>query len=129
MYPEIINFLIENNNNNNNNVYEDALIEAVKCHHNNVAEFIENNLFTQKIDLKEGQSEFNEKFFESVFQSYNYHYFPDNLIINNSFYYLNRYCYNKIVTLYFNSIKEELEAQIKDIYKFEFENKIFILQI
>ena len=52
--------------------YERSFFECVKCRHNNIANYIKNNLFSQnESDLLK-----NEKIISAVFQNFNYEYYP-----------------------------------------------------
>ena len=81
--------------------YERSFIECVKCHHNNIANYIKNNLFSQnESDLLK-----NEKIISAVFQNFNYEYFPTDFGDRNEFIYLACYNYHSIVD-HFLKIKE-----------------------
>ena len=49
----------------------ECFVEAIKCHHNQIASFIKENLLTQKDEI--------EKVVEASFHYCNYSYFPEDL--------------------------------------------------
>ena len=105
---ELIHLLEESEIKPPNNSFNNVYIESIKCHHNEIVEYIENNCLIKKSD----KNDFSEKRIKSIFHYYNYMYFPVDLDKNHSFYYLHRYNYQKILNLYMNSIKEKIEKEI-----------------
>ena len=80
-----------------NNNYMMCLIESIKCHHNDIAEYVKNNLLL--ID--------NEKENEDIcLQFHNYLYFQAD------FFYLNLYHYDKLVYILLKKNKGEIDFKI-----------------
>lgn len=103
---EIIHLLEEYNVQPEDKTYEACLIEAIKCHHNNIARYIFDNLYT-KSDI-----EYDGNLLGSIFHSYNYSFFPENIIQWDSFYYLCQYKYMTLVDLFLDEKKDEIESTI-----------------
>ena len=88
--PELIHLLVENHVEPEIKSYEMCLLESIKCHHNDIANYIQNNFLSTKFKLNN-----NEK----IFQYYNYMFFPNDLNQNFTFYYLCKYNYYTLVEL------------------------------
>ena len=92
--------------------YVKCFEEAIKCHHNNLAIYIYDNLMIQNIDKKH---EYDEKVIEFSLKYTNYNFFPKdltNIVKNNTFFYL---CYFD----YLNIVKDLLKIKKKDTRLFE----------
>ena len=73
--PELINFLEENHKiQQRNEIYFHCFKEAIKCHHIDVSNYIQNNYLNEN---------FGENILSYIFHYYNYYYFPKEL--NNCF--------------------------------------------
>ena len=80
---EIIHLLESNEVLPPDNKYENLLIESIKCHHNNIAEYIENNL------LPTNYNEINNtKILKKILKYHNYLRLPMDISGNEDFYYL-----------------------------------------
>lgn len=91
MNGEIIGLLETNNIEPNDNTYEECYSEAIKCFHNDIAEYIRNNLF-QKASIQN----LKEDTKRAIGKSDNYLYYP----IDNIDYNYILMCYNdKLVEL------------------------------
>ncbi|KAK8871663.1 hypothetical protein M9Y10_007401 [Tritrichomonas musculus] len=101
--PELIHLLEENRIKPEDKTYFKCLEEAIKCHHNNIANYIQSNLLNQKMDDENCQKKFNENSIAFCFHYYNYACLPivDDFI-NNDFtlFYLCKYNYFNLVTLF-----------------------------
>ena len=106
---EMIHLLEENHvNAPNNNKFEICLEEAIKCHHNEIAAYIENNLIVLK---KQNESDFKKTLCEFGFCYSNYSYISDNFNPFNTFFYLCKYNYNKLVDVYIEKRKNDLKQE------------------
>ena len=76
---ELIYLLEENNVKVPSNSFEVCLLEAIKCHHNEIAEYIQDNLINN--------FKMNEKVLEGSILNYNYLFIPEKLDITNVFFY------------------------------------------
>ena len=82
---------------------ESCLIESIKCHHNNFAKYIENN---------NAQLSYNDQIVDAAFHYYNYMYFPEHFEQKCLFFNFYHYKYHKIVDLYIEMKKNEIEKII-----------------
>ena len=79
---ELIEMLLENEKVTNTilddkNKIQNVFIESIKCHHNEIANYIEENLLEKRFD--------NESFISSVIESRNYYYLPDDITNKSGF--------------------------------------------
>ena len=102
---EIIHLVDENCIIKTENYYTECFIESIKCHHNNIAEYIKNNFLNDidKFDI-----------IASCLKYYNFA-FIDCELIKNSFYYLCHYDYYQFVKLLVKNDKIDIN-QIKNIF-------------
>ena len=81
------------------------LIESIKCHHNDFADYIQKNfLFHGEKDLEQ-----KEAIIANCIKYHNYYYFETETIKDHGFFYLNFYKYNEL----FNLLLKEKELGIK----------------
>ncbi|KAK8844186.1 hypothetical protein M9Y10_024391 [Tritrichomonas musculus] len=93
---ELIHFIESNGVKPETKTYDDYLIEAIKCHHNDIAEYIQNYCQLSK-DIHT-----NELFIYTIIQCQNYSYWNhvySSLDANASFFYLYCFDYFTIVNL------------------------------
>ena len=117
---EIIHLLEDNHVHppDTNDSYEECLKEAIKCHHNEIANYIHDNLMNE--------NKLNENVLSSIFHYYNYFYFPADL--NNTYVFkcLCKYNYFKLVNFLLTSRDFIKLKSIKIKTFFFFINEIFI---
>ena len=101
---ELIHLLEENRVYPHSN-YIYCLFESIKCHHNEIANYI----IINKIDGKINE----EKYYECVLHYHNFSFFPDDLNQNSIFLNLFQFGYNNIVELYIEMKKDKFEAKTK----------------
>ena len=89
--PEIIHILEEYNFQQKNS-YQEYYNEAIKCHHNNIAVYIKENLMDEK-DINETSIS------EKIFKSRNYTFFPMNYNEKHIVKFLCKYNYVKLVKI------------------------------
>ena len=70
---EIIHILEENKVKLPNDSYEKCFVEAVKCHHNDIANYFKDNFILEK--------DVNENIFTCCFRYYNYEHFPNDITL------------------------------------------------
>ena len=88
-----------------NNGFLRCFIESIKCHHNDFADYIQNNfLFQEEKDPKR-----NETITSNYIKYHNYYYFETETIKDHGFFYLSLYKYNEL----FNLLLKEKEEGIK----------------
>ena len=95
--PDLIHLLEENKILPEDKTYEKCLKKAIKFHHNDIANYIQNNLIDEEILNFNLQKRFNENILAYSFHYYNYSYFPDDLNHKFIFYYLCEYNYCTLV--------------------------------
>ena len=99
---EIIHLLEEINVKPEDETYEEILNESIKCHHNELAVYIQDNLLNNtsvNIQYKNDKIAFDERYYSNIFQYSNYIYFPTNYHQDYMFYYLCQYNYTKAIKL------------------------------
>lgn len=104
---ELIQILIERKVLPPFNSYEKVLLKAVKCHHNDIASYIEENFMTSN-----NYQSRKDDVIATSFNSYNYAFFPDDFLQNSVFFYLCKFKYEEFVKLYLEAKKEEIEKII-----------------
>ena len=102
---ELIHLLEENNVDPPTKSYDQCLIEYIKCHHNDIA-----NYFKYNFDIKD-----NEEILSSVYQFYNYFYFPNELKNDFDFFNLCSYNYSELVNFRMTIKEQEIKSDINDI--------------
>ena len=90
---EVIQFLIENHILPKDDNYEESFIEAIKCHHNETANSINDKL------LKRVEVGFYNVFYPSI-KYYNFAFLHDNLINKSVIFDLRRYDYSYLVDVF-----------------------------
>lgn len=85
--------------------YEIIFQEGIKCHHNEISNYIENNLLSIK---DEDKNLFDERISCLIFQCYNYSFFPTNFEQSFTFFNICQYNYKEIVNCLINA-KENFE--------------------
>ena len=87
---EIIHLLEENHVVPDDNTFQECYIEAIKCHHNDIAKYIKENLL--QIDEKK-----NYDFTSDYFKYYNFEFIQVDQVKDELFNYLCRYDYDILV--------------------------------
>ena len=95
--PEIIRLLEENEVKPKDETYLECFYEAIKCHHNEIANYIHDNYLDESfID----QQCLKENFYDHCFHYYNYNFFPDEFNSDPIFLeFCSKYNYYELVTL------------------------------
>ena len=88
-----------------NENYEKCLYESIKCHHNEIAYYIENNLITEDND----ETRKSEEFISTILKNHNYAYLNLNFEDSYTFFYLWNYGYHTLVNLFIETRKEYYE--------------------
>ena len=76
------------------------LIESIKCHHNEISDYIMVNLIKEEDLQKDIKNAYYDYFYRYVFECYNYCFFPTENEYENTFFYLCEYDYYTLVKLY-----------------------------
>ncbi|KAK8865030.1 hypothetical protein M9Y10_010559 [Tritrichomonas musculus] len=104
--PEMIHLLEELHVKPEDKTYQSCLKEAIKCHHNEIANYIQDNLLTN----------YNEKNIVSYcFKFHNFATFPNNYDSNSFFYYFCKFNYLKLVKIFMKY--EEIDLNSVFIFK------------
>ena len=82
--------------------YERIFIEAIKCHHNEIANYIDENLIRTR----------SGRVFEITCKYYNYNYFPNEFKTDQDFFELYRCNHFKIINFILEKEKENIESKI-----------------
>ena len=108
--------------------------ESIKCHHNQISKYIEDNLMTQPIEIEKEERVENENIIKTILKYHNYFYFPNEIETSISFFYLCKYRYSKIIHLFLKTKKQEIydrikqtKSELKLLRESADENKIYIV--
>ena len=101
---EMIHILERDNVKPPNGSYERCFVEAIKCHHNEIARYIKENYIEKSMK--------DEKYKSCTFRYHNFEFIPINFTEDDAFFYLTFYNYQKLVDIYLNSRKNDIESQI-----------------
>ena len=110
---ELIKYLEDNHVSPPENKYEEILNESIKCHHNEISNYIIDNLIKEE-DL---QNSIENKYFDNLYryavESHNYCFFPANMKYKNMLFYLCEFDYYTLVKLYLTEGTIDINATIK----------------
>lgn len=95
----------------------ECVIESIKCHHNNIADYFINNYSDVKQD----------DVIENCFKYYNFQYLPENSI-KNYFFYACKYNHLAIVKFLFNNTKIDINERIVLIIIYLFNSSLFNME-
>ena len=87
-----------------NNDYEKCYIESIKCHHNDIADYIEMNLLPQ--------NKKSEDVISSIFHYHNYSYFPSDFDNDDEFFYSYYYKFYTLADLLIKTKENEMEQLV-----------------
>lgn len=76
---ELVHFLEQNAVIPKDESYKRCLIESIKCHHNEIAEYIQDNFFDEEKEQKNDDQK-HKSFGQSVVDYCNYHFYPEDVI-------------------------------------------------
>ena len=106
--PELIHILEENEIMPEDRTYCVCLTEAIKCHHNNIANYIRFNL----LEFKYSEQIIGEKITKAGFKYHNYSYFPDNLNNSYVFFCMCEFKYYDFVNIFLEVNKKDIESSV-----------------
>lgn len=95
----------------------ECVIESIKCHHNNIADYFINNYSDVKQD----------DVIENCFKYYNFQYLPENSI-KNYFFYACKYNHLAIVKFLLNNTKIDINERIVLIIIYLFNSSLFNME-
>ena len=108
----IINLLEENHVYPPTHNYESCLKESIKCHHNDIAKYIIDNLMDEKSMLNNIIFDFNYNLYSYSFEYMNYNFFPENQESKCTFHYLCKFGYTELVKLYLQYGNIDINSRI-----------------
>lgn len=111
--PELIHLIEEKSNENDSNKYDQYIIESIKCHHNEIVNYIESNYLQDQ----------KTNFIEKALEFYNFALIDDNLIGQSTFCDLCKFDYYNLVDFMMNNM--EIDVNYVQIFKLIL-NEIFI---
>ena len=110
---ELIRYLEDNHISPPGNDYNEILEESIKCHHNEISNYIIDNLIKEE-DLQNNiEKKYHDNLYRYAVESYNYCFFPTNMKYKNMFFYLCKFDYFKLVKLYLAEGTIDINAKIK----------------
>ncbi|KAK8838958.1 hypothetical protein M9Y10_032418 [Tritrichomonas musculus] len=110
---ELIRYLEENHVPPPYDDYETILRESIKCHHNDISNYIIDNLMKEG-DLQNGiKNKYDGNLYRYSVEYHNYCFFPANMKYKNMFLYLCEFVYYNLVSLYLSEGNIDINATIK----------------
>ncbi|KAK8840922.1 hypothetical protein M9Y10_027754 [Tritrichomonas musculus] len=110
---ELIRYLEDNHVSPPNDKYETILKESIKCHHNDITNYIIDYLMKEE-DLQNGiDNKYYYNLYRYAVECHNYCFFPTNIEYKNMFFYLCEFDYYTLVELYLSSGKIDINDKIK----------------
>lgn len=104
--PELISLFEENKIIPNDNSYIECYAESIKCHHNQMANYIQSNF------LKEGDEKSN-KATEAIYESFNFYYFEESFTNPSAIFYLIKYDYLYFIELLSSNINIDVNNLVE----------------
>ena len=99
---DIFHLLEENRIEKPKDSFERCLQEAIKCHHNDFANYIQENLMNN-----------SENIVDYCFRYYNFGLWPEEMSNHFIFFYLCKYNYFNLVKLFVNEMNIDLNSEIE----------------
>ena len=113
--PELIHLLEENQVEPPNDSFKTCLKEAIKCHHNNIANYIIDNLIKENDEIFDIEQEFYENVTSYCFEYNNYFFYPENVDDKYLFLYLCQFNYLNLVKLFLKY--KDIDINYMIVYK------------
>ena len=124
---ELIRYLEDNHVSPPDNDYERILEESIKCHHNDISNYLIDNIMNEEYLQNNIENEYYHNLYRYATESYNYCFFPTNMKYKNMFFYLCEFDYYTLVKLYLTEGTIDINAKIKhQSFKCHFKSKTFI---
>ena len=110
---ELIKYLEDNHVPPPDEDYEIILRKSIKCHHNDISNYIIDNLIKEE-DLQHSiENNYDDNLYRYAVESHNYCFFPANMKYKNLFFYLCEFYYYTLVKLYLTEGTIDINAPIK----------------
>ena len=122
---ELVHLLEKSKVKSPDNSFVSCFIESIKCHHNEIAEYIDSNLM-----MKENKEENKEDIFSSVLKYHNYIYFPNDFQRGNEFFYLCSNHYDTLVNIFMKKNEEYVKQKADEkmsLYDAANENELEVI--
>ncbi|KAK8881421.1 hypothetical protein M9Y10_004157 [Tritrichomonas musculus] len=110
--PELIHLLEENKIEPPEKSYSKVLKESIKCHHNNIANYIKSNLINESDNVYQIDGNYYGNIYSNSFQSHNYDFINEFINDKYVFFYLCEFNYIKLVRLFLADENIEINCQI-----------------
>ncbi|KAK8847256.1 hypothetical protein M9Y10_019842 [Tritrichomonas musculus] len=110
---EMIRYLEENHISPPDNKYDQILEESIKCHHNDVSNYIIDYLMKEEDLQKNIEKQYYNNLYRYAVESRNYCFFPTNMKYKNMFFYLCEFDYYTLVKLYLEEGNININDRIK----------------
>ena len=113
--PEMIYLLEENKVEPPDKSYEKCLEESIKCHHNDITNYIKTNLIDydiENIDNINFEEKYNENIYSYSFHYYDFLYFPQEIKNKIFFFYACEYDYFQIVEYFLKTVNIDINEKI-----------------
>ena len=107
--PELIQYLVENKVKPNDESYKEVVKESIKCHHNEIVNYIYYNILNDQIENNKDAA------IQSIKYS-NYDFFPNDLKNETYFYYLCEYDNLSLVNLLLKVAKINIKEKVIFLY-------------
>ena len=110
--PEMIRLLEENNVHPPNNSYETCIKEAIKCHHNDIVNYIQSNFIVEDKKNIDFENYYNENIHSYCFHYFNFVFFPQDITNKINFFYACKYDYFEIVKYFLKTMSIDIKSKI-----------------
>ena len=110
---ELIRYLEENHVSPPYGEYEKILEESINCHHNEISNYIIDNLMKKEDLQNDIENNCYNNLYRYAVESRNYCFFPTNMKYKNMFHYLCLFGYYTLVKLYLTELTIDINAAIK----------------
>ena len=110
---ELIRYLEDNHVSPPENKYERILEESIKCHHNEISNYIIDNLMNEEDLQNDIENNYYNNLYRYAVESHNYCFFPTNMKYKNLLFYLCTFDYYTLVKLYLSELTIDINSVIK----------------
>ena len=122
---EMIHLLEENEVEPPNQSYEECIKESIKCHHNDIFNYLQSNHLNEDIkgiDDIDFKQCYDENIYSYSYHYYNFSYFPHEINNKINFYYACQYDYFQIVEYFLKTVKININEKIIQIISIFLQN-------
>ena len=122
---EMIHLLEENEVEPPNQSYEECIKESIKCHHNDIFNYLQSNYLNEdikSIDDIDFKQCYDENIYSYSYHYYNFSHFPHEMNNKINFYYACQYDYFQIVEYFLKTVKININEKIIQIISIFLQN-------